>query len=354
MLFHTPEFFFLLLILFPIYWLIPSLRLLVLGIGNAIFYGWAGIGYLILFLSMSLFTYAVSLALEKYKKKSILAIGIIINVLNLMFFKYSVFLLENIEYLSGMDLIAPESIWTKIILPIGISFYTFQLIAYIVDVYKDQIKPTKSFLQFWVFISFFGQLVAGPIMRGNEFFPQIQQLKKVKLTVSYIKFGVFFIILGLIKKVAIADLVSPMVGGYFNTPVISTAEAWIGAYLFGFQIYADFSAYSDIALGLGYLFGFKLAINFKTPYLSASPTEFWRRWHITLSNWIRDYIYIPLGGSRKGRIRTDVNLLAAMLISGLCHGAMWTFVIWGGIHGLMLIAHKLYRKGKDRVFHNDK
>ena len=343
MLFHTPEFFFLFVFTFLAYYLFRPARLGVLAIASCLFYGAASWGFLVLFLSVSFLSYVLARRIRTGQARLWLTLGIILNVANLAFFKYSLFIIQNVEALSGLSLVAPDSFWTRIVLPIGISFYTFQLIAYLVDVYKERTKPAVSFLKFWVFISFFPHQLAGPIMRGQEFMPQVERTTSLTLNASDFTYGVYLIIWGLTKKILIADRLAPMVEPYFRHPEqLTTMEAWTGAYLFGFQIYADFSAYSDMAVGLGYLFGYRLPMNFLSPYISASATEFWRRWHITLSSWIRDYIYIPLGGSRKGRVRKDVNLLAAMLISGLWHGAMWTFVIWGGLHGLLLIIHKWY------------
>ncbi|WP_165916346.1 MBOAT family O-acyltransferase [Marinisporobacter balticus] len=234
---------------------------------------------------------------------------------------------------------------SKILLPVGISFYTFQLIAYLVDVKRKEIKPCDSFINFWVFISFFGQLIAGPIMRGKEFLPQIENLQDNKLTLRNFKYGFYYIIMGLTKKIIFADFLASKADFYFNqVGNLNSLDAWFASYLFAFQIYFDFSAYSEIAVGVGYLFGLYLNINFKSPYISASPSEFWKRWHITLSSWIKDYIYIPLGGAKKGTLLQYMFLIIAMAISGLWHGAAWTFIMWGIYHGLLSAFHKIYRK----------
>ncbi|QYY42530.1 MBOAT family O-acyltransferase [Aneurinibacillus thermoaerophilus] len=350
MLFHTAEFFFLLIITFICYYLFRNARLVILSVANCLFYAAASWGFLGLFLGMSFTSYLIARRIPKGQSRFWLTIGIILNVANLAFFKYSMFIIQNLEAVTGLTLVAKDGFWAHIVLPIGISFYTFQLIAYLTDVYKGRIEPTDSYLRFWVFIAFFPHQLAGPIMRGHEFMPQVERTHKLTLTPTEFKYGVYLILWGLAKKILIADQVSPIVDEYFKNPAdLTMAQAWTGAYLFGFQIYADFSAYSDMAVGLGYLFGYRLPLNFLSPYISANATEFWRRWHITLSSWIRDYIYIPLGGSRKGRLRKDVNLLAAMLISGLWHGAMWTFVIWGFLHGMLLIIHKWYADGLKKL-----
>jgi alginate O-acetyltransferase complex protein AlgI len=230
-------------------------------------------------------------------------------------------------------------------MPIGISFYTFQFIAYLVDVYKGKTEPAGDFLSFWVFMSFFPHRVAGPIMRGKDLIPQIERITKITFNSSQFKLGLAFLAMGLIKKIFLADYIAIYANRFFDQGTALTgSQAWIGALLFTFQIYYDFSAYSEMAVGIAYLFGIKLDLNFKTPYLSGNPSEFWRRWHITLSTWIRDYIYIPLGGSRRGEYRKYLHLFIAMAISGLWHGAAWTFVVWGIYHGLLLILHNLYTK----------
>ncbi|ATW24522.1 MBOAT family O-acyltransferase [Candidatus Formimonas warabiya] len=345
MLFQTPEFFFLLLLSSLFYWAFPKGRVYILGVASAVFYGWAGTGYLILFAVMSVCTYLCSVYLYRTGRRIFLWLGLLINLGNLVFFKYALFLLREITGLTGLVLVPPGSILGQLVLPIGISFYTFQLVAYLVDVSRGEIVP-PSLVRFWVFISFFAQLVAGPIMRGKDFLPQVARLEKVRFQAGLVKWGIFFIALGLFKKVVVADHIAPAVDWFFARPrYVSGLQAWLGAYLFGFQIYLDFSGYSDIALGLGKLFGLELTRNFATPYFSRNPSEFWRRWHITLSGWVRDYIYIPLGGSRKGPARRNINLFLAMTVCGFWHGAAWTFLIWGAFHGLVLV---IYHQVKSR------
>ena len=194
--------------------------------------------------------------------------------------------------------VAHQATWLHMALPLGISFYTFELISYLVDVYKGRIPAERSLLRFWMFIMFFAHMIAGPIMRGKEFFPQIQKLDGIRFNPAQLRLGAFFIVLGLVKKMGIADQLAPYCDSFFSqASSISGAEGWTASVLYAFQIYCDFSGYSDMAVGVGYLFGLELARNFDTPYLSTNATEFWRRWHITLSSWIRDYIYISIGGS---------------------------------------------------------
>ncbi|TCO73150.1 D-alanyl-lipoteichoic acid acyltransferase DltB (MBOAT superfamily) [Marinisporobacter balticus] len=345
MLFHTFEFFVLLFVTFFSFYIFPKKRIYILALANIIFYGASGTRYLLLFLIVSLITYLCSLKLETCYWKIFYLIGILVVISNLLFFKYTGFVLNNLEKFMRIHFPWQDSLLSKILLPVGISFYTFQLIAYLVDVKRKEIKPCDSFINFWVFISFFGQLIAGPIMRGKEFLPQIENLQDNKLTLRNFKYGFYYIIMGLTKKIIFADFLASKADFYFNqVGNLNSLDAWFASYLFAFQIYFDFSAYSEIAVGVGYLFGLYLNINFKSPYISASPSEFWKRWHITLSSWIKDYIYIPLGGAKKGTLLQYMFLIIAMAISGLWHGAAWTFIMWGIYHGLLSAFHKIYRK----------
>lgn len=350
MLFHTPEFIVLMVFTLLLYYAVPSRRVIILSIANIIFYAVAGIGNLAVFILVSIFTYYCSKMLRGKFGKWFMIAAVVVNVLNLVFFKYTVFLIRSLEQVLNMSLITDNSFWLSIVLPIGISFYTFQMIAYVVDVYQRKIEPSRSMLDFWVFIAFFASLIAGPIMRGQELLPQVENIKAIRFHASNVRLGLAFLGLGMFKKIVLADYLAGVVDGMLENPaLLSGGEAWVAIYLFAFQIFFDFAAYSEMAVGIGYLFGIKLALNFQTPYLSASGTEFWRRWHITLSTFIRDYIYIPLGGSRKGKSRQYVNLFVAMTISGIWHGAAWTFVIWGMFHGALLIGHKFYTFVMDKI-----
>ncbi|WP_201004056.1 MBOAT family O-acyltransferase [Paenibacillus glycanilyticus] len=341
MFFYSPNFIVFFIVLLIPFYLFPKQRIYWLAAANAIFYTVHPEGFIILFFTMCLLTFSIVKLMCRPGWRWTFWVGIAANILNLALFKYSLFALSNLK-LIGITLPGADHFASTIVLPLGISFYTFEFISYLVDVRRSQTRQEHSFLQFWVFVSMFPHLIAGPIMRGSELFPQLGDLNKRSLSWSQIKYGSYLFIVGLMKKLVIADQLSPLVEAYFNKGYsINGTDSWIAGYLFSFFIYADFSSYTDMAMGLGVMLGVKFAENFKSPYLSGDPSEFWRRWHMTLSRWIRDYIYISLGGNRKGSFRTIVNLMITMVISGLWHGAMWTFVVWGGIHGLMLIIHRL-------------
>lgn len=349
MLFNSPEFMTLLLLTVALYYALPSLRLPLLAVTSMLFYAVAGPGFLLLFLAISWVSYRLAGKFDSARGKFLFIFALVLNIANLTLFKYSLFISQNIEKLLGLQWPAVDQMVSQLILPLGISFYTFQLISYLVDVRKQKIAPCSSFLLFWVYMSFFAKLVAGPIMRGQELLPQLERVQQHRFSSSQFKYGVYLIVLGLTKKLLIADNLAAYVDRLFAPEIIASgAGSWAAAYLYTFQLYFDFSAYSDMAVGIGYLFGFQLVQNFVTPYVSANITEFWKRWHISLSRWIMDYIYIPLGGSRKGTLRQYVNLIIAMAISGLWHGAAWTFVAWGLLHGALLVGHKLYLSVKKR------
>jgi len=243
----------------------------------------------------------------------------------------------------------------EIILPIGISFYTFQTISYTVDVYRGKLTPSESFWEFALFVSFFPQLVAGPILRASHFLPQLREkLSKENLSTKFrtitihhsaLRFGITLMAMGFFKKMFFADNIAPMVNEIFSAPVgLESFSIIIGAIGFGVQIYCDFSGYSDIAIGAATILGFHIPANFNKPYFATSPMDFWRRWHISLSTWLRDYLYIPLGGNRKSNSRTYANLFTVMIIGGLWHGASWNFLIWGALHGGYLAIHKIIIK----------
>lgn len=325
MLFHTHEFLALLLVTLTVFHLAPlQLRPIVLLVASVVFYGYAGLGMLALFLGVSAFAYLCLRRIEAGERHWML-IGVVILVANLLAFKYGPFL------------------------PVGISFYTFQLIAVLIDAGRGQKLGVRSFRELLLFIMFFGHLIAGPIMRGREFFPQLHVLPGP--STAQLRSGILLFLTGVIKKVIFADaLLSGRVDALFASGSdLSIAAAWLAPLLFGFQIYFDFSGYVDMALGMSRLFGLELMPNFSTPFISRTPSEFWSRWNITLSRWFGDYVYIPLGGSR-GRIWTTVrNLLFTMALSGIWHGAGWTFLVWGVIHGVYLAAFHVLRNAVPRV-----
>jgi D-alanyl-lipoteichoic acid acyltransferase DltB (MBOAT superfamily) len=291
------------------------------------------------------------------KKKLFVATSIIINLSLLGYFKYTYFFTDiiNTTFHSDFEVINYLASWTnsltgssfnisRIILPVGISFYTFQTISYTVDVYRGKLKPVKNIIDFGFYVSFFPQLVAGPIVRAAEFVPQLYQ--KFKLTKREFGHAVFLILNGLVKKMLISDYISiNFVDRIFESPFSFTGfENLMAVYGYSIQIYCDFSGYTDIAIGVALLLGFRLPINFNSPYKAINITDFWRRWHISLSSWLRDYLYIPLGGNRKGKTRMYIYLMITMLLGGLWHGANMRFVIWGGLHGIGLVIQKLWAK----------
>ncbi len=275
-------------------------------------------------------------AKSKGGKRSFLLLSLLWNLGSLGYFKYTNFILTTINQLTGGQLPLMD-----IFLPVGISFFTFQTWSYTLDIYFGKLKPITSFADFVFFVSFFPQLVAGPIVRASYFIPQIH--KHVKLDNDTIARALVLIFAGLLKKGVIADYLSiNFVDRVFDNPALfSGAENLLAVYAYAMQIYCDFSGYSDIAIGLAALLGFTLPVNFLSPYRATSVTDFWRRWHISLSTWLRDYLYIPLGGNKKGKPRQYANLMITMLLGGLWHGASWNFVFWGGLHGLALAFDKL-------------
>ena len=278
------------------------------------------------------------------KRRTLLLLSILVNLGILGFFKYGDFLLHNWQALMmtfGVDYQVPE--WS-IILPVGISFYTFQTMAYTLDVYLKRAEPSKSFLDFSLFVTFFPQLVAGPIVRPTHLIPQFQVERKA--TRNMFIWGLGLITIGLFQKVVVADgLLAPIVDAVYGAKgAISFTSAWLGTMAFAGQIFSDFAGYSTAAIGISLTLGFSLPSNFNFPYAAIGFSDFWRRWHISLSTWLRDYLYIPLGGNKKGKKRTYINLMITMLLGGLWHGASWTFVVWGGLHGIYLAIERVLTK----------
>lgn len=343
MLFHSHEFLALLALTLVLFHLAPvPRRPVILLTASLLFYAYAGLGMLALFLAVAGVAYLSLRRIEAGDRKW-LVIGVTAILANLIFFKYSVFLLDSIGSVVNL---APAREWVtrSVILPVGISFYSFQLIAILVDAYRGQKLDVRSFRELLLFIMFFGHLIAGPIMRGREFFPQLHVLPGP--TIAQVRGGVLLLLVGLIKKVIFADeILAPQVDAMFASAAnLSTGAAWLAPMLFGFQIYFDFSGYVDMALGMSKLFGLELMPNFSTPFISHTPSEFWSRWNITLSRWFGDYVYIPLGGSRGALALTVRNVLITMALSGLWHGAGWTFLMWGLIHAIYLALYHACRR----------
>jgi alginate O-acetyltransferase complex protein AlgI len=293
----------------------------------------------------------------KYKRLILIILSVFINLLILSYFKYSHFFINTINSILGTNIKVVNYFHmmvnatgqfhldiNKIVLPVGISFFTFQSMSYIIDIYRKKLEPLKHILDYAFFVSFFPQLVAGPIVRASVFIPQIYKDYKI----SQYDFGlaVFMILNGLLKKLFISDYIAVnIIDRVFGNPTTYTgAENLLALYAYSMQVYADFSGYTDIAIGVALFMGFRLSINFNSPYKALNVGEFWKRWHISLSSWLKDYLYIPLGGSKHGEFRTNVNLMITMLLGGLWHGASWQFVIWGGLNGIGLLIYKQWKK----------
>jgi len=302
------------------------------------FYSWWNVLYLPLILSSLLFNYTIGNMLSKNSKKNILIIGIISNLSLLVYFKYSDFFISNMNNTTGLHV---ELL--HLALPLAISFFTFQQIAYLVDSYRGETKE-YDFLNYALFVTFFPQLIAGPIVHHKEMMPQFAKINNKLKNYANIATGLFIFSIGLFKKVVIADTFALWAtAGFDNSVSLTFFEAWATSLAYTFQLYFDFSGYTDMAIGAALLFNIKLPINFNSPYKARDIQDFWRRWHITLSRFLRDYIYIPLGGNRKGKFRTYYNLMATFVLGGLWHGAGWTFVFWGTFHGIALATHRLWK-----------
>ena len=344
MIFSSGLFWLLFLLFLPIYGMLKGSRtkmaLFTILFSLYFYYKSSGIFFLLL-ITTSLIDWGLSHAIFRARRRGFrlalmwLSIGVSLSILG--YFKYANFFLWNWNAMVQGNFQPLE-----IILPVGISFYTFQSISYIVDVYKGRIAPTRRWTDYLFFLSFFPALVAGPIVRADDFLPQLQNNRPA--TRRMVWTGFWLIIVGLIKKAVIADYIAQYNDLVFDNPMAYPGlQSLLGILGYTMQIYCDFSGYSDMAIGLALIMGFDLGINFDSPYQSTNLTEFWRRWHISLSSWLRDYVYIPLGGNRKGVFRTYLNNFLTMLIGGLWHGAAWKFIFWGAMHGVGLAVHKMCR-----------
>lgn len=324
------------------------LRLLFVVAFSYFFYYKSGGWCFLLLAAVTLSDFLIALRIDREhdcrRRKAWVTLSISLDLLLLAYFKYTNFLFASFCSLFGHEF-SPFDI----VLPVGISFFTFQSLSYTIDVYRRQISSLRSFSDYAFFVSFFPQLVAGPIVKARDFCPQIRQ--KVFVSEEMMSRGLFLILTGLIKKTIVSDYLSVnFVDRVFECPQLySGIENLLAMYGYAIQIYCDFSGYSDMAIGIALLLGFRLGENFRAPFKATSITDFWRRWHISLSTWLRDYVYISLGGNRKGKVRRSLNLFATMLLGGLWHGAAWNFVLWGAMHGLALCAHKWWAENKPQV-----
>jgi len=318
-------------------------------LASYVFYGWWDWRFLTLIWISTAVDFVVARSMSRTddkRRKALLLTSVFVNLGILGFFKYFGFFVESAEELLrgiGLD---PHLPILHVVLPVGISFYTFQTMAYTIDVYRRRLEPTTDWLVFGLYVCYFPQLVAGPIERAQQLLPQFAKPRKWDLDRA--SSGALLILIGLVRKVVIADMAAGEVNAAFSNPgQFGAIELLRAVALFSFQIYGDFAGYSDIARGTSRILGIELMENFNHPYFARNITDFWRRWHISLSSWLRDYLYIPLGGSRGSSVATYRNLALTMLLGGLWHGAAWTFVVWGGIHGLALAVHKLFLRGRD-------
>jgi alginate O-acetyltransferase complex protein AlgI len=338
-----------------VFWLLRSAsqRYIWLTLTGYVFYGYWDPRFCLLMAFSTLVSFTAGLGFLRWQdpkhRKLCLVIPITIDLLLLGFFKYTGFLLRSVAsvlHLAHADIAVPQ---VDIILPIGISFYTFHTITYIVDSYRGVIRPTRNLFEFSAYVSLFSQLVAGPIVRFRQIEQDLENLGSADRS-RWVRIGISFFIVGLVEKVIVADSLAVFVDPAFaHYATLSTAGAWLAVLGYTFQLYFDFSGYSTMAVGLGYLFGLRIPQNFNSPYKALDPSDFWRRWHISLSSCLRDYLYIPLGGSRHGEWKTYRNLMLTMLIGGLWHGASWTFVIWGAYHGLLLAAYRRFSERWDAL-----
>jgi alginate O-acetyltransferase complex protein AlgI len=326
-----------------LYWLVGKTRQnFLLLVASLLFYAWGEGIYLLLMLASISINYILALLIHTYRStpycRFLLILTVVLNLSILGYYKYGNFFTENVNYLLGLFQL-PSINLTPIRLPIGISFFTFQALSYVIDVYRQHNEPQKNFINLGLYIALFPQLIAGPIIRYKDI---AQQLIQRSVTTQGFAEGIQRFLYGLSKKVLIANPMAIIADKIFALPVyeLSASEAWLGIFCFILQLYYDFSGYSDMAIGLGKMFGFQFLENFNYPYISRSFEEFWKRWHISLGTWIRDYIYLPLGGSRLGEVRTQINLFSVFFLCGLWHGASWNMVIWGIYNGVFFLLER--------------
>ena len=345
MLFNSLSFVFFLIIIFTLYWGVPhKYRWIPLLAANYYFYMSWGAKYIVLLLFITLLSYLTGLILEKQqnraKKNVVLCVSIVLSLSALFFYKYFGFFMQNVQTFLSIFAIQFQPSTIRLMLPVGISFYTFQTLGYVIDVYRGTISAEHHFGKYASFVAFFPVVTSGPIARAKDLLTQIKEERVFDYYQA--TYGLKLMAWGFFKKLVIADTLATYVNKVFNDPYGHIGFTFVLASLFyTIQIYCDFSGYSDIAIGISKLLGIDLRENFRSPYFSSSVKEFWSRWHISLSSWFRDYVYIPLGGNRKGTIRAYFNLVITFFVSGLWHGANWTFIAWGLIHGLAQVAEKI-------------
>src|SRR3954467_14074546 len=353
MLFNTFHFAYFFALLLPLYWVLPHRpQNYLLLAASYYFYACWDPRFLSLLVLSTAMDFACGLAVDRIeaprRRKLFVALSMALNLGMLGYFKYYNFFAESLQAALARGGITVPLSHLNVVLPIGISFYTFQSMSYVIDVYRRDIKPTRNFVQFAAFVSFFPHLVAGPIMRPTTLLPPIEKPRRFDLHQLYQ--GAYLIFWGLTKKVVVADNLALIVNDLFGKwETIDGGLALLAIYAFAFQIYCDFSGYTDAARGIAKCLGFELALNFNLPYFATSPKDFWARWHISLSTWLRDYLYIPLGGNRGGQLRLYRNLMLTMIIGGLWHGNRWTYVIWGFYQGVLLVGHRLAEPWLARV-----
>ena len=356
MLFCTQQFLAFFVVVFAVYWAIPwpRLRIWLLLAASFYFYATWDLRLALLVVGTASLDWLLAHGIQRATSRRVavlfVLISVCVNLGVLCYFKYAKFFLDSLgDALNAMGASASFPV-LKVILPIGISFYTFEAISYTVDVYRGKIRAERRLDHFLLFILFFPHLVAGPIVRAGDFLPQV--LRRKCWSWPRLAVGGRLILLGMFKKMVIADRMALFVDPVFGSPSgYETSVVWMATIAYAIQIYCDFSGYSDIALGTARLLGYRLQINFNMPFASVNMTEFWRRWHISLSNWIRDYVYIPLGGNRGSAGRVAFNTIFAMTLCGLWHGANWTYVVWGALNGVYLITHRAFRTAtKDNAF----
>ena len=317
-----------------------------LTLGSLFFYGWWDVRYLPLLLASILFNYVIGTAIarsqaaaQSTRARRLLQAGIVADLALLAYFKYCNFFLDNLEWLAGRELSD-----LQVILPIGISFFTFTQIAFLVDTYRREVQE-YDLVHYGLFVTYFPHLIAGPVLHHKEMMPQFRSPAPYRLSSENLVVGLTIFSFGLFKKVLLADNLALYVKPVFDAQAdLNCIDAWTASLAYCLQIYFDFSGYSDMAIGLSRLFGIQLPLNFNSPYQAINISEFWRRWHMTLSRFLRDYLYIPLGGNRHGTTRRYANLATTMLLGGLWHGAGWTYVIWGGLHGMYLVIHQMWQQ----------